>query len=1146
MFFNFNTVLPRAAAPQQRPRSILFPNATGAQQTEITVLKSLDHPVNKRFSLDENGEVTKIGFQQAFSYDVHTTTIGGIEDLARLIEHCSTDNSYIFIRGLPTGKRVSVQRLGSNFPEHPEGTPWVMLDFDDIALPDGLNPLSREAIEYVVAKLPLEFQTVSYFYQHSASAGILRGDGTPLKSGLNVHLFFCLDRRVPGKMLSAYLMKHCVDSDFYQIGENGGGIVALTPGVDPAPIRTSVQPHFVAAPTIDAGVRCSLDPAARQGLVRKERADVKLPEIEPDIERLAWRLQNSVREKYKRQHGYTTRSMSTSVSGSVAVTRYSVAPSQEGRPVRTGRTFRDGSLSADGKFLKLSFDDEGSPGSWYVRKDRPQLGYRHGDGNWLPLRELSLGAHEYVRDHLGWFSEVPHRDIPLRGRYVPPLRDFAMAKASLVLAPTGTGKTKAVAVWARECAVLRQLVLYAAPTIALVNQALEDLRSEGLIATRYDQAYGTSMPQHGVIVTTYESLPKFLDRVHREGTPHVLVLDEIHDGLDHFMTNDTGLRLFETGLVKSRHTLLLTGTLTDVQRHAMASTARNALGSLTEGDYCCYEFPSVKRNPFHVLPLARFASDFVTLLKNFSEKLRRGEPIPRFIMVVGTSKMERYRILLEKHGLTDQAIVVSRQENTAEEIEAARTSDKPILIASPLFSRGINFVHEPAVLWARFDGISADTNSIIQTVNRANRGQVPCEVRIYGNIHRDAEFPLPAPSKIRAEIAERLSGETSFVGLLESHFHLDRLTYRSLRDAERDSSVSLSVLVRDDAIQNYRIVALDDLPAIDKGKKETAKQAHAEARSAYDEAVREQAERFSGFGPEQALWKLEWLGVERRDNWKSDHPRLEIEFRNERAGLFMAAFRIDDPVAAQKVNLEKVLRLFGEKSPWTSSQYDRERHPQWAKVEAEKTDKLVVLLEKLEALRAGEISADGMAEGLTRNRRLGDAFKALAGNELEFQSVCQKLEALRQKREIARKGGATARKKVQGEALALLREFLEPLGVRYGKVTKRGREVTDNTKPIVPSTWDLPWMILRLRRQAARLAALPVGQKVPVLPAPEVEEEPFLKRPPMPRGVCEPCTFFLDSSCCIGRSVDWQDFEKPDPRLRCDVFKHVKAELMLQ
>ena len=78
-----------------------------------------------------------------------------------------------------------------------------MLDFDNLPVPDGLDPLSQLTVEHLVEKLPKEFQDVSYLYQHSASAGILKADGMPMKRGVNAHLFFWLNRRVHGEFLSA-------------------------------------------------------------------------------------------------------------------------------------------------------------------------------------------------------------------------------------------------------------------------------------------------------------------------------------------------------------------------------------------------------------------------------------------------------------------------------------------------------------------------------------------------------------------------------------------------------------------------------------------------------------------------------------------------------------------------------------------------------------------------------------------------------------------------------------------------------------------------------------------------------------------------------------------------------------------------------
>jgi len=1112
-------------------------------KAEITVLTSLDHPLNKRFSLDGDGKVKKLSYQNALRYNAQTIGISSIDDIARIIEAYSTENRHILIRGLPSGRLESIRRLEKNFPEHPDGTPWAMLDFDNVAIPDGIDPLSVDAIEWVITKLPTEFHNASYYFQHSASAGIPDGNGVPLKTGLNVHLFFWFDRRISGDILSAYVNKHCIETGFYTIGANKGGVVQLTPGVDPAPIRSSVQPHFIAAPTVDAGVRCSLDPKERQGLVRKEQDLVRLPEIAADVVQHASRLKSSVVDHYKRQNGYVTKSLVTRANGTVATTKYSVAPATFPGQVRTNRVFREGRLSDDQQRLTLYFDDEGTPGSWYVRKAQPQIARRYGDDATVPLRELSLGAHEYVRDELGWFSEVPHRYLELNNGFLPPLASVAAAKVSLVLAPTGSGKTTAAIEWIRQRIERRELVFYAAPTIALVRQMQDDLRQAGLSPRYYEDVWTGDTPRSGVVVTTNDSLPRLLRSARDNGIPYSLILDEIHQGLDRFMGSGKRLRELERALAQSRQTLLLTGTLTDVQRHAVVEVVGQALGTLTVESYCGYEFSPVKRNPIEIRPTAYFDSDLVSLFTELKSKLDRGEVLPRFVLLADTSRMGMYRTLIEAHGLAEHAMIVSRPENTAEEIEAARVSTLPILISSPLFGLGLNFAREPDILWVRFDHIQADTSQIIQTVNRANRGQRIAEVRIYGNVEPEADFHIPDRNHLASSIGDRLRAETSLNGILEQHLHIDRTTYQFLRAAERNSTAALSSLVRDNGIQNFTVVVPDALPAVDKVKATAAKEARSQAREAHRLAITGESTRFSG-GTLGAVVSLENLGQERRTAWRSDAPRVGRALEIEQAAIFVGCFGISDPAAAEKIDPRKVRRLLGEESPWISDQYNRETFPEWAKAEAEKTDKLIILLEKLRDLKEGRIDADGLSAALTRNGQLGDAFKALANNDQDYQSICRKIESLQSARANVRsKGGKARREDVKEQGLDLLREFVEPLGVAYGKKKSRGRTVIDNTKPIIPAVWNFDEMILILRRQAERLRALPVSQKVPFVLA---SEDPTGFDDAVPRQVCERCVYFHQNACALGQAVDWQSVPPENEAMKCGSRRPIKPELFLE
>lgn len=533
-----------------------LPASTLASQSLITVLTSRDKETRKKFFLDDSGELQTDNFQHAFLFDAEAVRVDNIEELATLLQRVSAAPNKILIRGLhQDGNAASQQRQKANFPEHPDGTPWVMLDFDDIPLAEGIDPLSMAALDFVVAKLPAEFQNASYFYQFSNSAGILKADGTPKKAGLNAHLFFWLNRRVPGKQLNGYLQKHCLDTGFYEIDENKGGVVQLKYGIDPAPIRSAVQAHYVAQPEIGPGVQCQLQPGKRQGLVKKGLAEVSVPVLAADIEAVAQRLSRELTEDYKIANGYTLRPLQTKTAEGVSITWLYAKP---GTQTRTGRIFTEGELSDDQQFFTLFFEDENSPGSWFVGRKKPQIAFHFG-GEALSLKELSQSAHEYVRDQLGWFSEVPYHQLPLTGRgYLPALSDFATAKVSLVLAPTGSGKTKAAIDWMRDKSrttwdsttrlVDESLVIYAAPTIALVNQMKQDLATAELVPSYYRDVHRGNIQQARVIVTTNESLRRVLGLVYDAGMPHFLVLDEIHAGLDEFMATNQKNATLENAL----------------------------------------------------------------------------------------------------------------------------------------------------------------------------------------------------------------------------------------------------------------------------------------------------------------------------------------------------------------------------------------------------------------------------------------------------------------------------------------------------------------------------------------------------------------------------------------------------------------------
>ena len=1082
----------------------------------ITVLTSRDQPVNKKYSLDSEGQVQITQYQNAARFNAAIHPIANIVDLANLLDHISHDPMKIMIRGLhPLGRAIDVPRKKSNFPEDLEGTPWVMLDFDNVPLPQGLDPLSAEAIEWVIAKLPVEFQGVSYFYQFSSSSGILGSDGTPKKKGLNVHLFFWFSQRIPGEVLAAYLRLHCLQTGFYWFQQNKGGVWDLKFGIDPAPIRSAVQAHYVALPEIGPGVQCRLVPEKRQDLIRKSKLSVSVPALPGDIVFTANHAQHRIRNAYLKEHGYLKRTLLTHTENGVAASDYYTAPDIM---VRGGRTFIDCKLSGDGEHLILYFDDENTPGSWFVAKKYPQMAHRFGDGASMALRELSEGAHRYVRDTLRWFIEIPRQDLALNGQgYLPALGSFATAKVSLVLAPTGSGKTMQAIEWIRPLCNLR-LVIYAAPTIALVNQMKADLEGARLEPMSYHEVWPGHFPNYGVVVTTNESLPRILKLAHQRGVSHDLILDEIHAGLDDFMRSNRRNELLERAIAKTGRTLLLTGTLTTVQKLKLVDVALHALGSVE--NFCIYEFQPAKRNPLYIRPLECFGSDLVLLLEDFAQRVKLQQPLPRTVLILPTSQMKAYENLLANYGLSDYAYVVSRPENTGEEIEAARTGARSILISSPLFALGLNFEYEPEIFWCSFQHISADTNQIIQTVNRANRGNVRCVVRIYVGKANNDGLELPSEIKVKQVVEEGFLQETSLKGLLEEHLQIDRNVYRQLRVLEKNTAAALGELIENDAIQNYRIVTGEG-GAIDKAKAGIYKQVRKVARGEYLNAILLRARALQYDLLHLHFWKLAKLNQERMDNWRTDEARTELAIQTDAQAIALNVCGLTDPAKAKRVELSKVQRLFGERLPWVSAQYDPEKCDGWARAMAEKTRGIVVVLRKLQELKAGEIDGFGLAASLTRNTQLSEGFLALANGENEYLTLRQKFNDLATARERARKIGSNMeRARVKDLACDLVGELLAPLGVFF-EVKGKGRErFTDYSKPIVPQDWDVAGMIQRLEGQERRLSVWPVQlKKYPV------SDEDSVGEKLVPKEICNGCVYFDQGSCSLGHQVDWQGGE---------------------
>ena len=322
-----------------------------------------------------------------------------------------------------------------------------------------------------------------------------------------------------------FLGLHCLETGFYQWKLNRSDVPNLVLGVDPAVLQNAVQPHYVGLPIIGAGVSCLEFPNGRQGLITKEASAVDALAFCLDRERNFQVVKGEIRHHYMQEQGYERRtSYSRTPSGHVGLTRayqrHHVAQDATG-----GKTFlRAESYGNDGAVI-LFFEEETSSGSWFVKKVAPTLAIRFGDFTTMPLMELSEEAYGHIRDDLGWFEDLPFHRHSLVNGYLPDLDLFiGEERNSLVLAPTGAGKTSAIIRFAHSNPTL--IVIYTAQTIALVQQMHDDLVAGAIPTVHYTRCHPEQLMTPGVYVTTNASLKRLVAMAQLQAKTYTLVVDE--------------------------------------------------------------------------------------------------------------------------------------------------------------------------------------------------------------------------------------------------------------------------------------------------------------------------------------------------------------------------------------------------------------------------------------------------------------------------------------------------------------------------------------------------------------------------------------------------------------------------------------------
>lgn len=237
--------------------------------TKITVLRVADKGAiaAKAITLDQSGNVKK-EFHTSTWFHYSTKSVEGIEQLSALLTTFAADNHSLLIRGVLAPnkdphqpvRRLGVKGHGENgyFQSHPDGQPWLLLDFDGIACPDKIKFLKHpeQGIKYLVSLLPGYFYGVSYHYHLSSGAGLDGG------KTIRAHIWYWLDKPVHDDALK----------DWAKVINCHGSLIDTN-------LFGAVHPHYTSDPIFD-GVP---DPffGKRSGFVKGKSEAVTLPKVLP-------------------------------------------------------------------------------------------------------------------------------------------------------------------------------------------------------------------------------------------------------------------------------------------------------------------------------------------------------------------------------------------------------------------------------------------------------------------------------------------------------------------------------------------------------------------------------------------------------------------------------------------------------------------------------------------------------------------------------------------------------------------------------------------------------------------------------------------------------------------------------------------------
>jgi hypothetical protein len=385
---------------------------------------------------------------------------------------------------------------------------------------------------------------------------------------------------------------------------------------------------------------------------------------------------------------------------------------------------------------------------------------------------------------------------------------------------------------------------------------------------------------------------------------------------------------------------------------------------------------------------------------------------------------------------------------------------------------------------------------------------------------------------VRTRVEAYLHNEAEVEGDIDARYQLDRATYNELRaKKEKDTSKALFRLVQDDAIQNYEILERweEDL-VLEPGDADLYRQIASLARDGYKADVAKLIPKYADAPPSLQLALLTREQRRLTEFWNEELVPKDV---NDEMQAILNAMTGNPAHLSRSAapHANTVRRLFADLRPYLSEQFNASQTSCGGLAAAGKAREIVRIVDLLESLKAGKI--DGIAFGkkmrLTQNRR---GVLALVTNEPDFLAWSERLESLDRLHErYTNQASRKERLKIDDQFFSAARQFLERLGVGFGKKKNAGnRWVIDSANPLVPD-WPFERMRLGLQLLAASLS------ERSMTPIDRVEEEQRWGGVAVDLTKCRGCVHCdLDTVCAVGRPVQFQWDDVEPSQVECDKF----------